>query len=90
MTFLLLRLPQDKGSRPMALGDEKQAPGVRRGPLGPWLPLGRVHSARPHGTQMGAVKAKGAVICADTPPRPTCSHSVSPEGPENVTAPKLF
>lgn len=93
VTLLLLRLSQDKGLLPVALGDKKQAPGVRRGPLGTLASLGQgPQLLSPQDPDWGGwgVKAKGGVICSDTPPRPTCSHSSSSKGPEKAKAPKLF
>ena len=76
----------------MALGDEKQALGVRRGTLGTLASLGQgLQLPSPQDPDwQGGSEGQGGIICADTPPRPTCSHRASPKGPEKVTAPRLF
>lgn len=57
VTFLPLRLSQGEGLLPVALGDEKQAPGVKGGVLGPPASPGQGPQLQSCRSWTGGVKA---------------------------------
>lgn len=79
VTFLPPRLSRDEGLLPVALGDEKQAPGVGRGLLGTPASPGRGHCFSSHraqscGVGAGGVKAReGSSVPS---PRGSCQERV--------------